>query len=141
MADNANTQENTLAGAVKLDVVIDGNPVDEQEAVAVAIDLDLNQPAMAVCTIKNAVSRHSYTANRGQAVEIELHDDGKVVFKGEVVGIEPVFKAGAESKVVVRDFNKLHRLLRGRKSRTFQDMSDSDIVGKVAKDHGLDPQC
>jgi len=137
----ANTPENTLAGAVKLDVLIDGKPVDEQEVVAVAVDLDLNQPDMAVCTLKNAGNRHSYEVKQGQSVEIKLHDDGKVVFKGEVVGIEPVFKAGAESKVVIRAFNKLHRLLRGRKSRTFQDMSDSDIVGKVAKDHGLNPQC
>src|SRR5262245_12216548 len=59
------------------------------------------------------------------------------VFKGEVVGIEPTFDAGGRSVVVVRGFNRLHRLTRGKKSRTFSDVTDADVVRAVASDNGL----
>jgi phage protein D/phage baseplate assembly protein gpV len=58
------------------------------------------------------------------------------IFKGEVVAIEPEFgKAGVE--VVVRALDKGHKLQRQRKVRTFQQMSASDIVNKLARESGL----
>jgi phage protein D len=63
----------------------------------------------------------------------------EVIFKGEVVGIEPVFDSGSESRVTLRAFNKLHRLTRGRKSRTYEKMTDSDMVSRIAGDHSLSP--
>ncbi len=61
----------------------------------------------------------------------------QTVFKGEVVGIEPIYKPDNRSEVIVRAFDRLHRLTRGRKSRTFEQVSDVDIVKKVAQEHGL----
>lgn len=60
------------------------------------------------------------------------------VFKGEVVGIEPVFEA-EESRLVIRGFNRLHRLTRGRKTRTFEDVTDADVVRTIAGENGLVP--
>jgi phage protein D len=58
------------------------------------------------------------------------------IFKGDVVAFEPEFgNAGVE--VVVRALDKGHKLQRERKVRTFQQMSASDIVGKIARESGM----
>ena len=59
---------------------------------------------------------------------------------GEVAGLEPEYPARGALLLTVRGFDRLHRLLRGRKSRTFQDMSDSDIAGQIARDSNLTPE-
>jgi hypothetical protein len=59
-----------------------------------------------------------------------------LIFKGDVVAFEPEFgNSGVE--VVVRALDKGHKLQRERKVRTFQQMSASDIVGKVAREAGM----
>src|ERR1044071_4718137 len=69
----------------------------------------------------------------GDAVEVR---GGESIFKGEIVGIEPLY-VGGESKVVIRAFNRLHRLTRGRRSRTYEKKTDADIVSRIAVDNGL----
>ena len=75
----------------------------------------------------------------GNAVEIKLGygDQMDTLIKGEVVGIEPSFSIERRAHLEVRGFDRLHRLTRGRKSRTYSDQKDSDIVSKVATDAGL----
>jgi uncharacterized protein involved in type VI secretion and phage assembly len=58
------------------------------------------------------------------------------IFDGEIVELEPAFEAGGQ-KLTVRAFDRLHRLTRGRYARTFVDVSDSDIMEKVAQEVGL----
>ena len=58
------------------------------------------------------------------------------IFKGDVVAFEPEFgKEGVE--LVIRALDKGHKLQRVRKVRTFQQMSASDIVRKIAGESGL----
>jgi uncharacterized protein involved in type VI secretion and phage assembly len=58
------------------------------------------------------------------------------IFDGEIVELEPVFE-GKGQKLTVRAFDRLHRLTRGRYARTFVDVSDSDIMQKIAGEVGL----
>lgn len=133
--------ETKRAAATTFKAKIGGTEVPTDELVRVNVDLDLNQPGMAVLTLVNKAHRHSTTHAQGDAVEVTVGDGGTAIFKGEIVGIEPIYEAGGESKVQIRAFDKLHRLLRGRKSRTFQDQSDSAIVNTVCGDHGLSADC
>jgi uncharacterized protein involved in type VI secretion and phage assembly len=76
----------------------------------------------------------------GKAVEIKASaaksKTKESIFKGDVVAFEPEFgKEGVE--VVVRALDKGHKLQRERKVRTFQQMSASDIVSKIAREAGL----
>jgi len=59
---------------------------------------------------------------------------------GEVTGLEPEYPARGPLLLTVRGFDRLHRLVRGRKSRTFQHMKDSDIAGQIAGDWNLTPK-
>lgn len=99
------------------------------------VDLDVDQPDMAVLTLSNQEMRVSNEVKLGDDVEVKFQ--GTSVFKGEVVGLEPQFKSRAPSLCVVRAFNRLHRLLRGRKTRTFTDKKDSDIAKLIAEENKL----
>jgi len=132
---------NSRAGAAKIKIKINGTDVPDDEVIRFVVDQDLNQPWMAVITLQNKGHRHSNAHAQGDSVEVQVTDQNTCIFKGELVGLEPTYEAGGESKCVVRAFDKLHRLLRGRKSRTFQKQSDNDIVNAIVGDHGLSAQC
>ena len=58
------------------------------------------------------------------------------IFKGQIVSLEPEF--GRDGCVIaVRALDRAHTLQRARKVRTFQQVSASDIVRKVAQESGL----
>ena len=61
----------------------------------------------------------------------------KLVFKGEIIGWEPYVIGKEPAGVVVRGFNKLHRLSRGRRSRPWQEVALSDIATEIAGDWKL----
>jgi phage protein D len=126
------------------EVKLAGAKVDEKAFHGFIVDMDLDQPDMCTLVLNNT-SDFSYSAktNQGDTLEVKIGPDSGgagTIFSGEVVGVEPVFDAGGESRVTIRAFNRLHRLTRGRKSRTFEKMTAKDIVSKVASDHGLSPK-
>jgi len=133
------SDENSNATTTDVKAKLSGSDVPEDQLTAFSVDQDLNQPDMGTLTLKNEGHRFSNAVKHGDPVEIKVGDD--VIFKGEVVSVEPVYKTGGESKVVVRAFNRLHRLLRGRKSRTFLKQSYQDIASTIAGDAGLSAQC
>ncbi|RIH76159.1 Rhs element Vgr protein [Calidithermus terrae] len=58
------------------------------------------------------------------------------IFEGEVVEVEPEY-AGASPRLVVRAFDRLHRLTRGRHVRRFANVTDGDLVRQVGQQAGL----
>jgi phage protein D len=58
------------------------------------------------------------------------------LFKGEVVTLEPEFGGGG-CTLIVRAYDKSHRLHRSRNVRVFQNQTASDIVQTVAGEYGL----
>ena len=74
----------------------------------------------------------------GDDLRIEHGAAGRSVFTGEVVAIEPHWE-GRDRPVVIRGFNRLHRLQRTARTRTFTDVTDAEIVETLAAEHGLVP--
>jgi uncharacterized protein len=115
--------------------------VPDSSVHSLVVDQDVDQPDMCVVTLNNASHSFSNDIRLGDEVEVKIGGQGgKTIFKGEVVGLEPIYKTGGESKCVVRAFNRLHRLLRGRKSITFMDKKDSEIAQLIAQQNGLSAQ-
>ena len=113
-------------------------PFDEEQLLSFVVDQNLDQPDMCVLTVKNEGHKFSNDVKHGDEVEVKIGGEGgTTIFKGEVVGIEPLYEASGESKCVVRAFNRMHRLLRGRKSRIFLEQSDQQIVNMIAQENGL----
>jgi phage protein D len=63
---------------------------------------------------------------------------GRPVFDGEIVELEPEFGAKTH-RLTVRAFDRLHRLARGRLVRSFQNVTDSDVAGRLASEADLEP--
>jgi phage protein D len=120
--------------------------------IAWAVDQDLGQPDMCVVTLRNQIHTYNDKFKPGHSVEVKVNGgsretadgsaggDKVTIFKGELVGLEPSYRQGGESKMVLRAFNKLHRLTRGKKSKTYQKQSDQDICSAIAGLHGLSAQ-
>jgi uncharacterized protein len=119
-----------------------GSDIDPNEVLSFVVNQDLGQPDMCAVTIQNENHQYSSSLKLGDDVEIAIGDGGGTpIFKGEVVGLEPVYKSNGENAITIRAFNRLHRLLRGRKSKTYLDQSDQDMVTAIAGEHGLSPEC
>lgn len=59
---------------------------------------------------------------------------------GEITTLEPDFSSQGGTTVLVRGYDKSHRLHRGKQTRTFLKQSDSDLVKKIAGEVGLSPE-
>jgi phage protein D len=63
-----------------------------------------------------------------------------LITKGEITAIEPEMSLEDGTNLIIRGYDKSHRLYRGKKTRVFTQVSDSDIVKKIAGECGLQPQ-
>lgn len=141
------------ATTVDYEVTVDGTKVPADQVTGFSIDLDLNQPGMCVVQLRNMSHDWNDKFKLGNSVEVKIgggtryDPDGKgsgdkaTVFKGELVGMEPSYRQGGESRFALRAYDKMHRLLRGRVSKTYQDQSDQDIASAIASKAGLSAQC
>jgi phage protein D len=124
-------------------ITLGGADIKPEEVHDILVEADLDQPDHAILTLSNASTHYSEQINEGDDLEIDLGFMGEgakkpgAVFKGEIVGLEPVFDVRGPARVHVRGLNQLHRLMRGKKSMTFQKVTDKDIVGKLCQSYGL----
>lgn len=71
----------------------------------------------------------------GKPFVVKLGDD--TLFDGRIVAIEGRFPAMAPPTVVVRADDRLQDLRMTRRTRSFESVSDADLVNRIAQDHGL----
>ena len=74
----------------------------------------------------------------GKSIKITAKTIGqeKLLFDGEIVELEPDFAASTQ-RLIVRAFDRLHRLSRGYHVRSFLNVSDGDLIQKIAQEVGL----
>ena len=56
---------------------------------------------------------------------------------GEITAIETQFTEQTQAPIIVRGYDFSHRLHRGRHNRSFQNMTDSDVIKKIAEEVNL----
>ena len=81
----------------------------------------------------------------GKRVEISGRAAGQrettsLIINGEITAIEPELTEGYACTIVIRGYDKTHRLHRGKKTRAFVQKKDSDIVSEIAGKYGLTPK-
>lgn len=107
----------------------------------VVVESDLDQPDHAVVTLSNLSTKYSEKVTEGDDLEVKLGfvsgKDQATVFKGEVVAIEPIWATNSAARVHIRALNQLHRLMRGKKSVSFVNVTDKEIVDKLCQNYGL----
>ena len=132
-------------------VKIGGQDVSKEfmdDLLEIVVDTSLYLPSM--FTIEVLDQRFKWVDDAlldiGKPVEISLkaaEEAGGVqgiLIKGEITALEPHFSATGRTTMLVRGYDKSHRLHRGKKTRTFLRMKDSDIASKIASEAGLTAQ-
>ncbi len=121
-------------------------PEAEADLISATISEDLEAPSMfELKFVTWDVEKQQFTwidgdiFELGDQVEIQLgyEKDLKTVMVGEVTGLEPEFGQDTTPILVVRGHDLRHRLLRGRQTKSFTQMKDSDIVSQIAREKGL----
>jgi phage protein D len=120
---------------IKNELVKDGH-VPDDHFLSFQIDRDMFQPDMAAISLSNQGGVYS-KLKIGDAIEVKIGEPAKTVYKGEIVGLEPTYAGKAKTQILIRGMNKLHRLLRKRKSVTFTEKTDEAILQQVVRDAGL----
>lgn len=128
-------------------VKVNGAPLSKallNNLYSIEIHQTLSMASMAILTFDNphAVVSDATEVNCGTELELEIGWLGQLVpgFKGEIVGIDPVFPLGASPTCTVRAYDRMHRMRRGRQQRTFTEQKVTDIVNKIASEEGLTPE-
>lgn len=125
-----------MGTATPIDVKIGGTSIKVEDLMGMTVDRDMGSPDMATIILSNPSASYSTTAI-ATPVEILVGDDNKSIYKGEVVGVEAIYKGMEKPRIVLRAMNKLHRLLRKRKSITFADKTDQQILNQVVSGASL----
>lgn len=128
-----------------INIRVDGTKLDQpfiDALVEAVVDTTLHLPAM--FTLRFVDSDRQWLDDGpfkpGAAVEIMLaqnRESAEPVIKGEITAIEPVFNDDLSVNLVIRGYDRSHRLNRASKSQVFAQMSDDEIVSKIARDAGL----
>ena len=128
--------------------------------VKIKIDGTEVQPDVMANVLNLAVDQHVYLPDmftiRLQDPEFELIDNGPFdltkeieisaetqegesfdLIKGEITAIEPAFQEGMLARLVVRGYDKSHRLYRETKSKAHLNKKDSDLAEEIAGSAGL----
>jgi hypothetical protein len=70
--------------------------------------------------------RNSTTASS----EFQVQEKDWIIV-GEITAIETHFTSGSQAPIMIRGYDRSHRLHRGHYNRSFQNMTDTDIVNKI----------
>lgn len=121
-------------------------PGELSHAIArVEVDLHLYLPDMFVVELQDEGFRwieHSLV-KIGQAVEVAVRSSedeqrgSTALVSGEIVAIEAGYPESGIPTMTLRGYDLSHRLHRGRKVRSFLQMTDSDIASRIAQERGL----
>ena len=74
----------------------------------------------------------------GRDLAIKVGD--ATIFDGRITALEAHFPEGRPAEIAVLAEDRFQDLRMTRRSRTFADQSDADVMSGIARDHGLTPQ-
>lgn len=77
------------------------------------------------------------TLDFGKDFQIKLRDD--TLFNGKIMALEARYPEGEAPQLSVLAEDRFQDLRMTRRTRTFADVSDADVINQIANDHGLSP--
>jgi uncharacterized protein involved in type VI secretion and phage assembly len=133
--------------SVTFKMLINGNEVSKtltDRIARVVVEDDVTLPDLAIVRIDDPTGMVFDTAGIALESELEIRvvtgaqPSGVTIFKGEITAIE--IDIDNERKMsVIRGYDLAHRLQRGRTTETYEDQTIGDVVGTIARRHGLRP--
>lgn len=130
--------------AARPSVVVDGQVQADLRAGLLALRIESRVEGMARCEATFAawgdqgLRWHDRSVlDFGKALRITLGED--VLFDGRISGLEAGFPADGQPTVMALAEDRLQDLRMTRRNRSFQDVTDGDVVQRIASEHGLQP--
>jgi Bacteriophage probable baseplate hub protein len=148
MPTDANSGGGALISA-RPSIVVDGQDKPELTGGLLALRIHDGLESMASCeaTFGNWGARDSRTTflyfdrsllDFGKRLQVKFADT--IAFDGRITSLEAQFPEGAAPSLAVLAEDRLQDLRMTRRTRTFADMTDADVLSQIAQDHGLTPQ-
>ena len=69
--------------------------------------------------------------------QFKIKFDGQVLFDGKITGLEAHYRKEGPREITVLAEDRFQDLRMTRRTRTFENVSDADLVNQIAGDHGL----
>ncbi|MFI7680258.1 phage baseplate assembly protein V [Actinophytocola sp. NPDC049390] len=143
MTDTEETVANTEATG-RPSVSVDGTPLRADLAARlqrVVVDNDAHLPGMFELTFLDADGKSLSEARISMGSAITVTGAGPsgtalTLVTGEVTGLEAQLR-GMTLRTVVRGYTAEHRLQRAKRSRSFINVTDSDVARQIATEAGL----
>ncbi|MEQ8464592.1 VgrG-related protein [Coleofasciculus sp. E1-EBD-02] len=127
------------------------------DIIEIAVEESLHLPGMFTLVIKNdyfpgrsedQTWRHAGLFEIGKTIKIGFgssttearefeEEERNYILEGEITAMECHFTRDSEAPMIIRGYDISHRLWRGRYNRSFQNMTDTDIVNKIAGEVGI----
>ncbi len=111
-----------------------------KDLVEVRVESSLHLPDVTVIVLNDPslkwVDDERLEPGKGVQVFARFAKREQKIFDGEIVEIEPDYRTET-MQFTIRAFDRLHRLMRGRRARSFINMKDSDIITKIADEAKL----
>jgi phage protein D/phage baseplate assembly protein gpV len=143
--------ESSSVTAPLFTILVDGAEIDQNEAnrvLQIKVSDFLRLPD--VCTVGVGYPAKTEGAPFGDldntpfkvGAELEVkmgatdQNTTHTLFKGEIVTLEPSFESGTVA-MIIRAYDRSHRMMRSRKLRAFNKQSIGDIVTQLCQDHGF----
>lgn len=136
-------------------VTVGGEKLDRHQIASLEVMKDIDYPDMASINLSNfgqdgsggiigpgspSSKRFSAQFKPGVDLKVQVKVEGEGVhdiFEGQVTGFQPKFDTHLPATTHVRGMNALHKLTRERKTRTWLNRSEKQIIEEIAGDNGL----
>jgi phage protein D len=113
-----------------------------QSILSVVVESSLHLPDVATIRVTDTALRWIDDKALEPGKRIKVSAEGPQskhehpLFDGEIIELEPEFLVGVQN-LTIRAFDVLHRLARGRRVRSFLNMTDGDVIQKIASEAGM----
>jgi len=134
--------------ASQLEILLDGSAISSEidaQLLEVTVDQNAFLPAMFTILLRdpsmNIINTGPFDLTKSIEIKAETDSGTKVsLIKGEITGLEPSFREGMVVDLLVRGYDKSHRLYRETKSEAYLNKKDSDLAKEFASNAGLTAQ-
>lgn len=104
---------------------------------SILVEDHVDMSSICVVTLGTSEQNPAWNFSIGDPVLVKMRNEEPFLFKGEVTAIEHSFQIRGASTLTLRCVDNTHRLGRGRKTRFWNDVTDSDVAQEVASESGL----
>ncbi len=141
MSSSGSGSSTTRSSVPAYEVIIGSNTLTQTAgdgAMTIVIEDHVDMVSMLTVRIGGTEGQPTWSFSIGDDVEAKIGAGNVLLFKGQVTAVEPSYTMDGGTTITVRALDPLHILGRGRKTRYWEDVLDSDIISEVGGECGAE---